>query len=209
MALARSLYFIPDTRSINRNSYSTYEEGIGFNCSDEVQSFDIIGIIGPSTSRQAVMVSSLMSLFEIPVLSTFATSDELSDKSRFEYFMRLVPPDNFQAEGIVSLLLHFNWTYVSLLYSEGSYGENGARKIAKWASIYDICIGYERMIPSEANEGVFDNIVKHLIDVTAVCSHVQFYQQIATQRRDMARGRGSMATDCSIVHGFLWEFPAF
>ena len=123
VALARSLYLVPDARSINRNSNSTHQGGIGLNCSDKVQSFDKIGIIGPSTSRQAVMVSSLMSLFEIPVLSTFATSDELSDKSRFEYFMRLVPPDNFQAEGKVGLLLHYNWTYVSLIYSEGSYGE--------------------------------------------------------------------------------------
>ena len=74
----------------------------------------------------------------------------MSDKSRFEYFMRLVPPDNFQAEGIVDLLLYYNWTFVSLVYSEGSYGENGARKVTIWANINGICIGYERMIPSEA-----------------------------------------------------------
>ena len=103
-----------------------------------------------------------MGLFEIPVLSTFATSDELSDKSRFEYFMRLVPPDNFQAIGIVQVLLYYNWTYISLTYSEGSYGENGAKKIEKWKKNNDICIGYEKKIP--ANSKTYDIIVKHLVE---------------------------------------------
>ena len=198
VALARSLYFIPDTRIINRNSYSTHKEGIGFNCSDKVKSFDIIGIIGPSTSRQAVMVSSLMGLFEIPVLSTFATSDELSDKSRFEYFMRLVPPDNFQAEGIVDLLLHYNWTYVSLVYSEGSYGENGARKITKWANINGICIAYERMIPSEAEESVYDNIVEHLIQNYKAKTVVLFMSYSTAEKLFRAIDRSE------VVGYFIW-----
>ena len=42
--------------------------------------------------------------------------------------------------------------------------KNGARKISKSASINGICIGYEQMIPSEADEDVFDNIVEQLIE---------------------------------------------
>ena len=34
--------------------------------------------------------------FQIPQISYASTSLELSDKSRFEYFSRVVPPDNFQ-----------------------------------------------------------------------------------------------------------------
>ena len=63
-------------------------------------------------SRQAVMTANVLSLFQIPNLGIWATSDELSDKSRYEYFLRLVPPDSFQ-------VLHYSLTRIDLLSSKG------------------------------------------------------------------------------------------
>ena len=60
--------------------------------------YDVISVVGLGTSRQSVMSSSLLSLFKIPHIATWATSDELSDKTRFEYFMRVIPPDRFQVK---------------------------------------------------------------------------------------------------------------
>ena len=80
----------------------------------------MVGIIGPRTSRESVMVSSLLSLFHIPVLAPYSTSDELSDKSRYEYFMSLVPPDSYQAQAIVDVCIHYGWTHAYI-----SCGENG------------------------------------------------------------------------------------
>ncbi len=65
-----------------------------FDCGDKMNFFDnVAGTIGPGFSSASVLVASLLGLFEIPVLATFSTSDELSDKSGFNYFMRMVPPD--------------------------------------------------------------------------------------------------------------------
>ena len=58
--------------------------------------YDVQGVFGLGSSRIAVMTSNLLSLYEIPNLAIWATSDELSDKTRFRYFGRLVPPDRFQ-----------------------------------------------------------------------------------------------------------------
>lgn len=64
------------------------------------------------------------SLFEqIPQISYASTSAELSDKSRFEYFSRVVPPDNFQAQAIVEMVAKLGWKYVSTVAVEGDYGE--------------------------------------------------------------------------------------
>ncbi|KAK6620065.1 hypothetical protein RUM44_006465 [Polyplax serrata] len=59
----------------------------------------------------------------IPQLSYASTSTELSDKSRFEYFSRVVPPDNFQAQAIVEVVKALGWKYVSTVAVEGDYGE--------------------------------------------------------------------------------------
>ena len=53
-------------------------------------------VIGMGPSRQAVMTANILSIFKIPNLGILATSDELSDKTRFEYFLRLLPPDKYQ-----------------------------------------------------------------------------------------------------------------
>ena len=62
-------------------------------------------------------------LIQIPQLSYASTSTELSDKSRFEYFSRVVPPDNFQAQAIVEVVKALGWKYVSTVAVEGDYGE--------------------------------------------------------------------------------------
>lgn len=64
-----------------------------------------------------------LSNFQIPQISYASTSTELSDKSRFEYFSRVVPPDNYQAQAIAEIVKSFDWRYTSTVAVEGEYGE--------------------------------------------------------------------------------------
>lgn len=55
-------------------------------------------------------------------MSFFSTSSELSNKQRFEYFLRTVPNDKSQAMVIVEIVKRLNWSYVSIIYEESIYG---------------------------------------------------------------------------------------
>ena len=88
VALARSVSFIPTENNNKIHNYISESPDASDNCSETVKFYDVGGIVGPENSRYALMVASLMTLFEVPVLGTFTTSDELTDGSRFEYFMR-------------------------------------------------------------------------------------------------------------------------
>ena len=57
-------------------------------CYERTQNMQWVGIVGLSTSRKAVMVASLLSIFQIPSIGTLSSSDELSDKTR--YFLTIV-----------------------------------------------------------------------------------------------------------------------
>lgn len=70
-------------------------------------------------------VANLLRLFHIPQISPASTAKALSDKTRFDYFARTVPPDTFQSIALVDVVKSANWSYVSTVYSEGSYGEYG------------------------------------------------------------------------------------
>ena len=157
-ALAQTLYLLPDPDDPNVATPGRVE-----NCTGVRQRFDVTGIVGPVTSREGVMVGGLATLFKIPTIMTFASSDELSDNTRFEYVMRMVPPDRYQADAILDFLLEFGWTYVSLLYLEGSYGENGAKQIEKRNKKRGICIAYSHMIPSDSGDEEAEYVVNQLI----------------------------------------------
>lgn len=62
---------------------------------------------------------------QIPQISYASTAPELSDKSRYEFFSRVVPPDSYQAQAMVDIVKNMGWNYVSTLASEGNYGESG------------------------------------------------------------------------------------
>lgn len=121
-ALSRAIQFLPNV-FLNENATNSpvYQSGDDIDCTENSHHavFDVVAVLGPSSSGKSTMVAPLLSIFRMPVLSPFATSDELTDKARFEYFTRMAPPDSYQAKAIIDFLQHFNWTYYGLIYDEG------------------------------------------------------------------------------------------
>ncbi len=61
--------------------------------------------------------------------SNEATSDEFSDKSRYPHFFRTVSGDSKQVDCILSFIGAMNWSYISVVYTIGPYGENAAKQV--------------------------------------------------------------------------------
>lgn len=78
-----------------------------------------MGVIGPGSSAVSIQVQNLLQLFHIPQIGYSATSRDLSDKNRFRYFLRVVPPDELQAMAMLQIVQRYNWTYVSAVATEG------------------------------------------------------------------------------------------
>ncbi|CAN0226067.1 unnamed protein product [Lampetra planeri] len=100
----------------------------------------IVGLIGPGSSSVAIQVQNLLQLFNIPQIAYSATSIDLSDKSLFKYFMRVVPSDQLQAQAMLDIVKRYNWTYVSAVHTEGNYGESGMEAFRELAAEAGICI---------------------------------------------------------------------
>ncbi|ELU10064.1 hypothetical protein CAPTEDRAFT_32869, partial [Capitella teleta] len=147
-ALGRSMYLVEDH---SRDCETTDDDGF--------VNHKIVGALGPTYSSVAVSISGFFSLYSIPILGTYATADELSNKEKHEYFLRLVPPDRFQAQLIVDVLQAFNWTYVGVFYSEGAYGEEGAKYIQKLLKDTEICIAFSEVLMTSKGENEINEIV--------------------------------------------------
>ena len=49
-------------------------------------------------------------------------------------------PDNLQAKAMIDLVLHFNWTQISILYVGDSYGQHGAQELQNLAIYALLCM---------------------------------------------------------------------
>lgn len=117
---------------------------------DKAAYYDVVGVIGPLRSESSIAVSLLLGPAKIPQISFLSTSDELSNKEINPYFLRVVPSDEQQVEAIMAFIRSHGWTYVSVLYSDGSYGESAYRHIKYLAAKLGICIATHHKI--EDNE---------------------------------------------------------
>ncbi|GBM70589.1 Metabotropic glutamate receptor 1 [Araneus ventricosus] len=80
---------------------------------------NLVGVVGPGSSTVTIQVQNLLQLFNIPQIGYSATSRDLSDKSFYKYFLRVVPSDFYQAQVMVDLVRAYNWTYVSTVHTDG------------------------------------------------------------------------------------------
>uniref|UniRef100_A0A2K5QF72 Glutamate metabotropic receptor 2 n=1 Tax=Cebus imitator TaxID=2715852 RepID=A0A2K5QF72_CEBIM len=123
----------------------------------------ITGVIGGSYSDVSIQVANLLRLFQIPQISYASTSAKLSDKSRYDYFARTVPPDFFQAKAMAEILRFFNWTYVSTVASEGDYGETGIEAFELEARARNICVATSEKVGRAMSRVAFEGVVRALL----------------------------------------------
>uniref|UniRef100_A0A286Y3H8 Glutamate metabotropic receptor 2 n=1 Tax=Cavia porcellus TaxID=10141 RepID=A0A286Y3H8_CAVPO len=123
----------------------------------------ITGVIGGSYSDVSIQVANLLRLFQIPQISYASTSAKLSDKSRYDYFARTVPPDFFQAKAMAEILRFFNWTYVSTVASEGDYGETGIEAFEIEARARNICVATSEKVGRAMSRTAFEGVVRALL----------------------------------------------
>lgn len=142
----------------------------------------VIGVVGASFSVVSVMVANILRLFKIPQISYASTSVELSDKTRFEYFNRVVPSDIEQGQALAEIVQTLKLTYVSTVCVEGEYGEKGIASFIQAARKRGICIAIEQKILRNAKENDFDKIIESLYSKKQARAVVMFVDEDNVKR---------------------------
>ncbi|XP_035827004.1 metabotropic glutamate receptor 6 [Aplysia californica] len=119
---------------------------------DELPVYDVIGVIGALRSSSSQAASLVLGPAQIPLISFASTSEELSHKALYPYFMRVIPSDNYLVKAIVELIRQLGWSYVSVLYAEGSFGELAYSALREDIGKIDgVCIAYAQKIFQDAS----------------------------------------------------------
>ncbi|KAG7479387.1 extracellular calcium-sensing receptor-like [Solea senegalensis] len=108
----------------------------------------VVGIVGDSSSRRSIAISTVLGLYSVPMVSYFATCSCLSDRQKFPSFFRTIPSDAFQVNAMIQILKHFGWTWAGLLFSGDDYGVHAARSVhTDLGPAGGGCLAYTEILP--------------------------------------------------------------
>uniref|UniRef100_A0A3B4CA75 G-protein coupled receptors family 3 profile domain-containing protein n=1 Tax=Pygocentrus nattereri TaxID=42514 RepID=A0A3B4CA75_PYGNA len=104
-------------------------------------------IIGDASSSASIVVADTLGIFDIPLVSYFASCACLSDHTRYPTFLRTVPSNAFQAKAMAHLLRMMGWSWVGIVYGDDAYGESGMQLLLKELEGSGVCVDYIEAIP--------------------------------------------------------------
>ncbi|XP_057297749.1 G-protein coupled receptor family C group 6 member A-like [Hydractinia symbiolongicarpus] len=131
-------------------------------CQEDANEKHHIGIIGPASSAASQRASVLLADEHLVMISYAATSPVLSSKTDYPDFLRTIPSDTFQVQVIMDLILHFNWTYVSVISTDNVYGRAGQNHFRELAKAKGICLGAEVLFEMPYDEDELTKAVEIL-----------------------------------------------
>lgn len=120
----------------------------------------ISAVIGAHDSGTTVLVAELLSVVNIPIISPFSTSEQLSS---YREFFRTIPPDGLQARAMADLISTFNWSYVGVVAVDHSYGRYGVKYLEEVAMKRAFCTGTVEYLPRLGYKSKMESIIYNLI----------------------------------------------
>ena len=150
---------------------------------DTLTQYNIIGVIGSETSSLTVQVANMLTAFKIPHISYMSSSAVLSDKAKYPYFMRPIPSDLDLIQIIIDILVKFNWSFVSVIYTEGPYGTRAFNTLRFRAERINICFAETYEIGYTLFKRQYSRIVDNLVavsDKASVVIVIAYYGQVRT-----------------------------
>uniref|UniRef100_A0A3B2W4E6 Vomeronasal 2, receptor 63 n=1 Tax=Mus musculus TaxID=10090 RepID=A0A3B2W4E6_MOUSE len=108
-------------------------------------------------------IGTLLQLYKIPQL-TFAYFDSnMNDQSQFKTLYQVAPEDTYLSLALVSLMLHFSWSWVGLIVPNDPRGTQILSEFRDVMESNRICLAFVKMIPGTWNsysDAIWKNMEK-------------------------------------------------
>uniref|UniRef100_A0A8C6VJR3 G-protein coupled receptors family 3 profile domain-containing protein n=1 Tax=Naja naja TaxID=35670 RepID=A0A8C6VJR3_NAJNA len=108
----------------------------------------VIAVIGGLDAEISLHVAILLDIYKVPQVNwtflhlIYGSAPVMNDKTPGLSFYQMVPPEDLQHNGIVSLLLHFNWTWIGILIMDNDQGEKFVENMIPLFSKKGICVSF-------------------------------------------------------------------
>ncbi|XP_069867803.1 vomeronasal type-2 receptor 116-like [Dipodomys merriami] len=118
-----------------------------YSCMRESKSIAVL--TGPSGLTSA-QIGTFLNLYRFPQLTFGPFDHALSDHNKFPALYQMASKDTSIANAVVSLLLHFSWSWVGLLTSQDENGMWILPELKEEMTKNSVCVAFELVIPNYA-----------------------------------------------------------
>lgn len=150
---------------------------------NQIINFDnVVAIVGALSSGVTLFLADMATALGIPVISYGASAPDLDNRIRYPYFLRTVPSDTLQVQGMIEVLDYLKATHVGLLYIDDVYGRSGKEALEKEAASRGICIeepiGMTQLMTDEEVKSVIAKLIEQEVRVVLFFSIDSIAQKI-------------------------------
>ncbi len=116
---------LPDTvLKIEKRDTAT-DPTTGAAAATELINAGVFGLVGAASSGVSMAIAAKAEAAKVPQISYSSTNADLSDKTEYPYFLRVVPPDSVQGVALANIVNEFGWDTVATLSTSDDYGQGG------------------------------------------------------------------------------------
>ncbi|XP_044514859.1 vomeronasal type-2 receptor 26-like [Gracilinanus agilis] len=115
-----------------------------YSCGEKDKS---VAVIGGATSALSVQMGTLLDLYKFPQISYGPFDSILSDKVQFPFLYQMASKDSSLHQGVVRLIVYFEWNWVGLVVSDDMRGEEFLREIRGEMAKNGVCVSFTEKIP--------------------------------------------------------------
>ncbi|XP_025032592.1 vomeronasal type-2 receptor 26-like [Python bivittatus] len=105
---------------------------------------DVIAVVGGLDAQISLYVATILDIYKTP---------------------QMVPPEALQYAGVVSLLLHFRWTWIGILIMDNDHGEKMSQTVIPLLSKKGICYSLIERIPKFSDITKLDGMIQQGVKI--------------------------------------------
>ena len=162
---------------------------------------EVHAIIGPQRSKQAKFVISLGEKAQIPIISFSATSPSLSPTLN-PFFIRTSQDDFSQVKAIASIVQHYGWRDVVLIYEDSEYGNGLVPYLTDAFQQIDTSVSYRSVIsPTSSYDQRHSKMVTELCEIMKLRTRVVLVHMTGSLGSELFKVSAKMKM---MSEGFAW-----
>nr|XP_034992604.1 vomeronasal type-2 receptor 26-like [Zootoca vivipara] len=121
---------------------------------------NLTAVIGGLDPEISLHVATILHLYKIPQL-TYGPAPMMNDKIPGFSFYQMAPQERHQFAGILSLLLHFRWTWIGVLVMDNDNGERFVLSVLPVFTESGICFAFLEKIPKMSFASETEDMIQH------------------------------------------------
>ncbi|KAF7236825.1 hypothetical protein EYD10_16459 [Varanus komodoensis] len=117
----------------------------------------LIAVIGGLDAKSSLHIATLLDIYKIPQL-IYGSAPVMNDKTPGLSFYNMTPRESLQYAGILSLLLHFRWTWIGAVIMDNDNGAQFLQMVVPLFSKSSACFAFIEKLPELAHGRDMENI---------------------------------------------------